>query len=67
MLQSGISHRISPEKEIKGQKDARRRVVKGYDEGEVDQNKGKGMTGEDDRVNCEVITQLILSKVNLHE
>lgn len=63
MLQSGISHRISPEKERKGQKDARRRVIKGYDEGEVGQNKGKGMAGEDD----EVITGITLSKVNLHE
>lgn len=26
-----------------------------------------GVTGEDDNVNCKVITQLTLSKVNLHE
>lgn len=46
MLQSGISHCISPEIERKGKKDGRRRVIRGYGEGKVGQNKGDaGMMG----------------------
>lgn len=70
MLQSGISHCVSPEREGKGKRGRkteyeRRMVIKSYAKGEVGRNKGKAGMTED--VNCKVITRLTLSKVNLHE
>lgn len=61
MLQSGVSHSVSPERESKGrntrERERRRRVIKSHDEGEVGRNKRK--SGCDRRETAMLIARLL--------